>query len=152
MMANVKTRPVRIQRDGKIHYLGRAPESAARSIEEAARGEYARTQRVPGAKTVRQAPGCVVYRDDPVLWAAGMNVAAPGELSDELRLMLAVFRDAAECLQNRDPRVRLEAERWFAVDDRSHLYAFATICDAFGVEPEHARRGVMARARRALNG
>lgn len=138
---NEKTRPVRVQRGGKIHYLGRAPESAARQIEAAVRGEYARTGRVVGSRSVAQAPGCVTHRDDVLLWAAG--IAATDDMPDGLKLMLAVFRDAKDCLRSRDPRERLEAERWFASNDRSHLYTFVTICEAFGVEPELARRGVL---------
>lgn len=139
MIAKVKTRPVRVQRNGKIHYLGRAPEAAARSIEDAVRGEYARTGRVAGSRTVRQAPGCLTYRDDPLLWEAGQDA----ELSDEMKLMLAVFRDAVDCLRSNDPRVRLEAQRWFATDDRGHVFAFASICDQVDLDPAIVRRRLL---------
>ena len=135
-----RTRPARVQRDGKIHYLGRLPEAEARQLEAEARETLAAGGRV-AARSIKPSPGCVTHRDDVLLWAAG--VAATDDMPDGLKLMLAVLEDARRCLRSRDPRERREAERWFASDDRSHLYAFATICEAFGVDPEFARRGVI---------
>jgi len=139
-----RTRPMYVQAGGRRMYLGRAPVAEARVIEAAARDELARTGRVAGARSVQQARGCVVRRDDPVLWSD--DDGAPDELARELRLMLAVLEDARRVLgrTTASAEERLEAEAWFASDDRSHLYAFGTICDVFGVDPEVVRRGLCA--------
>lgn len=129
--------PARIQAGGRLLYFGRRPASEARAIESAKRAEYKRTGRVTGARTTRPAPGYTPPDVDP------MEVAVESdELPKELQLMLAVFEDACDCLSSTSAQARLEAERWFASNDRSHIYAFATICDVFGVDVLAARRWV----------
>lgn len=53
--------------------------------------------------------------------------------------MLVVVEDARQQLNARSASARREARRWFMSDSRSYLHAFATICDAFDVEPVAVR-------------
>jgi hypothetical protein len=65
------------------------------------------------------------------------------------RLMLAVLEDALHCLQtyaeSRNPANRQafgEAENWI-LDRKAHgPFAFETICEALGIDPEHLRHGI----------
>jgi len=147
-----KTRPTRIQIGGKIHGFGRRPPAEARRIEDAKREEYARTGKVTGARSVHAAPGYLAHRDDPVLWASDQQSRDEDEIFRERALMLAVFEDAIACLSSKAPKERLEAERWIATNDRSYLYAFASICDVFGLDlnatRQWARTGEVVRARK----
>lgn len=133
-MGMAATRPVRVQQHGRVLYLGRATEAEARRLEAEARAVLASGGRV-AARSVTQARGCVVPHDP--------TVPVPAERSPEEALMVAVLEDAERALRSRDPRERLEAERWFASDDRSHVFAFATICDALDVEPCRVRRAIV---------
>lgn len=141
---DVGTRPARIQRGGKILYLGRYEDSAARRVEAAARGEHARTGRVKVARSVRQAPGCTIHSEDANLWMWAHFISGR-ELTGEQQLMLAVVESAKSALLSESRIARTEAERWFRSDERGHLYAFATICDVFDIDPEHARSELFAR-------
>jgi len=139
----VKTRVARVQRHGKVHYLGRLPDAAARQAEAAARSEHARTGRITGSRgATRLGHDCTVHAEDAELWALGLRFAAPEELPGALRLMLAVVERTKADLASRKARERLAAERLFRSDDRSHAYAFATICDAFDVEPAAVRQAL----------
>lgn len=129
-----RTRPVRVQQAGRVLYLGRATEAEARRLEAEARAVLAAGGRV-AARSVRQASGCVVQRDP------GAPVEA--ERSPEEALMVAVLEDAERALRSRDVRARREAERWFASDDRSHVFAFASICDVLDLDPHRVRRGIV---------
>jgi hypothetical protein len=65
----------------------------------------------------------------------------------ERLLLFAVLADAVECYQKYalDPRGHetfAETEAWLNSDDRSSLFAFETLCDALGIEPEYLRRGL----------
>jgi hypothetical protein len=65
----------------------------------------------------------------------------------ERLLLLAVLADGVECYQKYalDPRAHetfAETEAWLDSDDRSSLFAFETLCDALGIEPEYLRRGL----------
>jgi hypothetical protein len=72
----------------------------------------------------------------------------------ERLLLFAVLADAVDCYQKYalDPRGHAtfaETEAWLNSDDRSSLFAFETLCDALGIEPDYLRRGLREwRARR----
>jgi hypothetical protein len=63
------------------------------------------------------------------------------------RLMVAVLEEAIAVAVNRTGRggddhcaIVREAERWFASDDRSAPFTFATICDVLGLDPDRLRQ------------
>ena len=142
-----KNRVVRIQAGGKILYFGRTDAATARKLEDEKRDELARTGKVTGALSVRQATGCLgIHADDASLWKAVRDGDATENLPGEYEIMLAVIENARVALTNKSNATkRLEAERWFASNDRSYLYAFASICDVFNVDPELVRRGLFAK-------
>jgi len=83
------------------------------------------------------------------------DVLAPAEFEDlrsravldrERLLMYAVLEDALSCYrqyaQSRLPRTRQlhqEAREWVASDDRSSLFAFASICETLDIDPDMIR-------------
>ena len=75
--------------------------------------------------------------------------------SPEHRLMLAVLEDAVHTYQMgagalRNQRLAQETEEWFASQETGSPFAFVTICEAFGIDPEWVRAGLGRwRARRA---
>jgi hypothetical protein len=79
--------------------------------------------------------------DDTMLPAQFWDALADPRSEPEKRLMIAVLEEAMSLLVNdahgsgEDRRALvLEAERWFASDDRSAPFAFASICDVLGLE------------------
>jgi hypothetical protein len=69
--------------------------------------------------------------------------------------MCAVLEDAVDvyrkhCVATDAKRRALfaDAEAWIESDDRSWIYAFATICDHLGLDPDYLRRGLRAIAER----
>jgi hypothetical protein len=78
-----------------------------------------------------------------------------GGCERERLLLFAVLADAVECYQKyaHDPRscdAFTETEEWLNSEDRSSLFAFETLCDALGIEPDYLRRGLREwRARHA---
>src|SRR5689334_4283369 len=78
------------------------------------------------------------------------------DLTGEQRLMCAIIEDAIDlylkhaAATRADQRDRFaEAERWVESDDRSWLYAFATICDYLGLDAGYMRRGLRRWKQRA---
>jgi hypothetical protein len=83
------------------------------------------------------------------------DVLAPAEVADlrtraaldrERLLMYAVLEDALSCYRQyakaRLPRTRQlhqEAREWVASDDRSSLFAFASICETLDIDPDVIR-------------
>jgi hypothetical protein len=83
------------------------------------------------------------------------DVLAPAEFEDlrsraaldrERLLMYAVLEDALSCCRqyakSRLPRTRQlhqEAREWVASDDRSSLFAFASICETLDIDPDMIR-------------
>jgi hypothetical protein len=83
------------------------------------------------------------------------DVLAPAEFDDlrnraaldrERLLMYAVLEDALSCYRqyakSRLPRTRQlhqEAREWVASDDRSSLFAFASICETLAIDPDMIR-------------
>ena len=83
------------------------------------------------------------------------DVLAPAEFADlrsrasldrERLLMYAVLEDALSCYRqyagSRLPRTRQlhqEAREWVASDDRSSLFAFASICETLDIDPDVIR-------------
>jgi|RhiMetdeSRZDD1v2_1073273.scaffolds.fasta_scaffold1147570_1 hypothetical protein len=83
------------------------------------------------------------------------DVLAPAEYEDlrnraaldrERLLMYAVLEDALSCYRqyakSRLPRTRQlhqEAREWVASDDRSSLFAFASICETLDIDPDMIR-------------
>ncbi len=68
----------------------------------------------------------------------------------ETRLMAAVLEDAvalcARAASGRDPEVLKETQaagEWMASDDRTGAFAFASICDVLGLEPDSVRRAIV---------
>jgi len=84
-----------------------------------------------------------------------LDVLAPAEVADlrtraaldrERLLMYAVLEDALSCYRQyakaRLPRTRQlhqEAREWVASDDRSSLFAFASICETLDIDPDMIR-------------
>jgi DNA-binding PadR family transcriptional regulator len=73
------------------------------------------------------------------------------------RLMTAVLEDALECCRlyvgasnGRQRRLFREAFRWFESADRSHVFAFETICDVLELDARRLRRYVRSIRRRAV--
>ena len=77
------------------------------------------------------------------------RVEIDASLQPEKRLMLAVLEDGVGTFQKycgassrRARRLFMEAEEWFASDDVEWPFAFGSICQALGLEPEYLRRGL----------
>jgi hypothetical protein len=65
------------------------------------------------------------------------------------RLLLAVLEDALRCLQtyaeNSNPAHRqasAEAEAWILDRRAKGPFAFVSICEALGIQPDHLREGI----------
>ncbi len=65
------------------------------------------------------------------------------------KLMLAVLQDAVMVLLDPSPRrslpeqrIRTDAERWVASNDSIHPFAFCSICEALGIDPQYLRRAI----------
>ena len=80
---------------------------------------------------------------------------APGDdprTEPEKRLMAAVLEEAVATLLNRagdrsheGSQLMEEARRWFASDERSGTFAFATICDVLGLDASCIRQALAAK-------
>jgi hypothetical protein len=97
----------------------------------------------PGDATVKMEPETVL----PAQFFTGFHVDA--SLQPEKRLMLAVLEDAVGTFQKyataggrRGRRLFAEAEEWFAAEDDGWPFAFTSICQALGFDPEYLRRGL----------
>lgn len=66
----------------------------------------------------------------------------------EKRLALAVLADAVRHVRS-GGQSTAEDEAWFASSAADHPFAFVTICQALGLDPEHLRREIRHRHRRA---
>lgn len=69
--------------------------------------------------------------------------------SPEKRLMLAILQDAVdEYMKNalsqgrRRKRLFKETEEWIWSPDRSWLFSFENICEAFDLDPDNLRQGL----------
>jgi hypothetical protein len=77
----------------------------------------------------------------------------PAEPSEGIRRLLVAVLDEgirtlmrhAGATQVRPRRLRREALIWLLNPARSHMFCFAAICDALGIEPAWLRRQVLAR-------
>jgi hypothetical protein len=65
----------------------------------------------------------------------------------ERRLMLAILEDAVTCYRkhrwsqkSRARRLYDEAREWLESTERTHLFAFESICDALEIDPGYVRR------------
>jgi len=83
----------------------------------------------------------------PAQFFAGFRHDA--SLRPEKRLMLAVLEEAVADFQKyvvassrEGQHLFRELEHWFASDDREWPFAFASICDALGLEADWLRRGL----------
>ena len=83
-----------------------------------------------------------------VILPSQMSVDAPwgSDTSGPIALMLAVLEEAVRCIergrQRRHSRTRklaAEAAAWVGCDSREWPFAFASICDALGVDVDAAR-------------
>lgn len=70
----------------------------------------------------------------------------------ERRLMLSVLEEAVRLFfqhrfarSNRGKKLFSETERWFWSTDRHWLYAFESICDYLGLNPDYLRAGLQRR-------
>jgi hypothetical protein len=92
--------------------------------------------------------------DDTVLPAQFWAALADPRSEPEKRLMVAVLEEAIALVVNasssRNDRrtVVREAQRWFASDDSSSPFAFATICDVLGLEVGRVRQALARWPRR----
>lgn len=140
MIPKMKTRSARIQHRGRLIEFGRRPPAEARRIEEDARERLARGERLVGVQSIRPARGSIIHAYDAELWMESGDVE---EMTGPQKLMLGVLEDAKQKLRSRHADEVREATRWILSDDRSHICAFATICEAFGVEPAEIRRALL---------
>lgn len=75
-----------------------------------------------------------------------------GATSPERALMRALFQDAVLCLIGAaapaNERVQLaeEARHWVRSRSRAWVFAFESVCDALGINPEYARGKLLAMA------
>jgi len=74
--------------------------------------------------------------------------------SGERRLLLAVLEDGirtllkyARATHGRAFNLRREALTWLSSQDRSDVFAFESICEALGIDPDRLRLRVLAEAR-----
>lgn len=126
------THVAKIAVQGNVVYIGREKtKDAARAAERAARDEYHRTGRVERARGVY----------GPQEWFD--HHFSNEKLISEQRLMVDVLYSAVKDLSDRSSHVRHTAILWFNSEDRSYLYAFATICDEFGLSIVSARQDVL---------
>ena len=79
----------------------------------------------------------------------------PGQLAEhrpargDVRLLLAVLEEAVSTFRrniaaktSREQRLLLEAEEWFRSDDNDWLFAFESICNTLGLDPDFLRKGL----------
>jgi hypothetical protein len=79
------------------------------------------------------------------------------KLEGEKRLMIAVLKDAVECLDKyRGSRSSLgqcqylNAIEWVEDTDTDWLFSFTNICDLLGFDPEHMREVLLKRENRYI--
>src|SRR5690242_9919476 len=79
------------------------------------------------------------------------------ELEGEKRLMIAVLKDAVECLEkyrsarNGSGRSNYEnAIEWVTDNDTDWLFSFTNICDLLGFDPEYLRDVLLKRENRYI--
>ena len=84
----------------------------------------------------------------PVQYYEGVRAQHP-ETHAMKRLMLAVLEDALRCLQTytgkRNPAHRKafgEAETWILDRRAQGPFAFVSVCEALGIQPDHLRDGI----------
>lgn len=79
---------------------------------------------------------------------------ANGIGSPERALMQAMLQDAVLCLMrqaapmNERPQLYAEARAWVESRSRGWVFAFDSVCDALGINPDYARRRLLAIADR----
>ena len=88
---------------------------------------------------------------DNMLPSQFWTTASDPRTEPEKRLMVAVLEEAILLLAARVPApsrrrrtVVDEASNWMASDDRSNLFAFASICDILGLDSDGVRQVVAA--------
>lgn len=93
--------------------------------------------------------------DDTVLPVQFWTALADPRSEPEKRLMVAVLEEAIALVVNTPSSARngrrtvlREAQRWFASDDRSSPFAFATICDVLGLDAGRVRQALARWPRR----
>jgi hypothetical protein len=76
-------------------------------------------------------------------------------LEGEKRLMIAVFKDAVECLEkfrasssSSGRSHYLDALAWVEDEDTDWLFSFTNICDLLGFDPEYLREVLLKRENR----
>lgn len=79
------------------------------------------------------------------------------QLEPEKKLMLAILEDAIACYQKylfaRDSKGKLlfeEAEQWVQDREGGSVFAFDSVCESLGLNPEYLRRGLAAWKESAL--
>lgn len=95
---------------------------------------------------------CAFSNDDPgpgipLAWQAPFPVRGTRQIDGELNLFAAVLIDAIIRYQNgcrggsrQVYRQYLEAKAWIESRDTSSLFAFESVCDVLGLEPDAIRR------------
>lgn len=68
----------------------------------------------------------------------------PSILLRETRLQMAVMQQAIHDLRGRKETLIRDAVKWIINDDADHAFSFITVCEAFGVRPEAARKELLA--------
>lgn len=79
-------------------------------------------------------------------------------LEPEKKLMLAILEDAVACFQKylfaRDVKGKAlfsEAEEWIQESREDSIFAFDSVCEALGLNPEYLRRGLAQWKKNALS-
>ena|SRR6185312_16440679 len=82
-----------------------------------------------------------------------------GAIAPVRRLMMAVLEDALRCFQNNANaheglRRKLfeEAEQWLCRDHGEGPFAFETVCETLGIEPQYLRAGLIDWRQQQLRG
>ncbi len=77
------------------------------------------------------------------------------QLEGEKRLMIAIMKDAVECLEKyrgaRTPAGKISyqsAIEWVEDNDTEWLYSFTNICDLLGFDPQYLREQLLKRENR----
>lgn len=60
------------------------------------------------------------------------------------RLMLAILQYALMELASGTPRVRRDAELWFASDDTNHPYSSSSVCEELGIDKRSLIKQILA--------
>ena len=71
------------------------------------------------------------------------EIATHRPLSFGERMQYVVILNAINDLYNKEPRIRTEAESWFASTEKTYVFSFECICLTFNFEPNAVRKALV---------